>query len=397
MLQIQDTITERRKSELDPLGIHLYGFNLFPKIGWMSEYKDNIFETENNLMSDYIAHLTPGFALKSDWNRHSVNLIVDSDVAFFEQNDKEDYQDLQLRLTGRLDVLRRSTLKGGLFFSKNHVDRGSPDDSSAITPTEFFVNGFNLAYKHQFNRFSTQLGMIAQHVDYTNNVNALGATINEQDRNNWHYLPKLRLGYEIQRQYEAFVELGYSRLIYDDRFDDAGFERSSHGYEGVLGLAFDLTGLLTGEAAIGYKQRSVDDSNLSNISGMTGRLNLEWNPTPLTTVRAVFLNTINETTQIGSSGVDNYLIKLEAEHELLRTLILRLNTSYFIRQYTDFDRTQDTEERKEKGGSLGAGIRYLINRYLTADLSYQFRKRNVNRDGEDYDINQVFFHIVSHF
>ena len=396
LLRSQDVAADRRKSELDPLGVHLYGFKLLPKFGWETEYKDNIFKDEDGLVNDFITHIQPGFALNSDWNRHSVNLAIDSDIAFYGQNNSEDYQDMNIRLNGRLDVLRDSALDGGFFFSKNHGDRGSPDDAAGLEPTVSTLKGFNLGYKHKFNRFSAKIGMIAQHIDYINKQTSLGTTINMQDRNNWHYVPSLRLGYEIQPQYEAFVEMRYSELIYDEQFDDNGLQRSSHGYEGLMGIAFDATGLLTGDVAIGYKQRTIDDARLSSISGMTGRLNLEWNPTPLMTVRSVISHSIGETTQIGVAGVDNYSANLGVEHELLRSLLLRLNTSYFINQYNGFDETAFDDERRESGYGFGAGARYLMSRYVTVDVSYRFNKRNVNYVGGDYAVNQVFFNLIGH-
>ncbi|MFK5947858.1 MAG: outer membrane beta-barrel protein [Methylococcales bacterium] len=396
LLRSQDTVSERRKSELDPLGVHLYGFKLLPKFGWKTEYKDNIFKDENGRINDFITHIQPGFSLQSDWNRHAVNLAIDSDIAFYGQNNSEDYQDMNIRLNSRLDVLRGSALDSGFFFSRNHGDRGSPDDSAGLEPTVSTVKGFNLDYKHKFNRFSAKIGMIAQHVDYINKKTSLGTTINEQDRNNWHYVPSLRLGYEIQPQYEAFIEMRYSELIYDEQFDDNGLERSSHGYEGLMGIAFDATGLLTGDIAIGYKTRTIDDNTLSSISGMSGRLNLEWNPTPLMTVRSTVSHSIGETTQVGVAGIDNYAANIGVEHELLRSLLLRLNTSYFINQYNGFNKAIYSEDRKESGYIFGAGARYLMSRYVTIDVSYRFSKRNVNRDGADYELNQVFFNLIGH-
>lgn len=396
LLRSQDSVTERRKSELDPLGVQLYGFKLLPKLDLKTEYKDNIFKDENGRISDFIEHIQPGFALQSNWSRHAVNLAIDSDIAFYGQNNSEDYQDMNIRLNGRLDVLRGSSLNGGYFFNKGHGDRGSPDDSAGKTPTESTVNGFSLAYKHKFNRFSTQISMIAQHIDYINTPRALGPDINQQDRNNWHYVPSLRLGYEIQPQYEAFIEMRYSELIYDERFDDNGAERSSHGYEGLIGIAFDATGLLTGDVAVGYKHREIDDQSLADMGALTGRLNLEWNPTPLMTVRGKFLHEFSETTQIGVSGVERSTFGISVEHELLRSLVLRLNTDYKLADYNGFNRAAFNEDREESGYGLGAGVRYLMSRYITIDLSYRFKKRNVNRARQDFELNQVFLNLVGH-
>ena len=87
---------------------------------------------------------------------------------------------------------------------------------------------------------------------------------------------------------------------------------------------------------------------------------------------------------------------VNVEHELLRSLILRLNTDYKIAEYNGFNRAAFNEDREESGYILGAGAKYLMSRYVTVDVSYRFSKRNVNYVGEDYAVNQVFFNLIGH-
>lgn len=394
ILRSQDSVSERRHSELEALGRHLGGFKLFPKIGWNSEYNDNIFDTERNENRDYIAHIQPGLSILSDWNRHALNLVVDSDLGYYADNPGQDYQDMNLRLSGRLDVLRDSKLDLGFSYFKSHEERNSPDQRGGRNPTFYDTLNWNLFYNHKFNRIFTKFGIKAQHVDYENTDSLLGGRINHQDRNHWQYEPTIRLGYEIQPQYNAFVEFRYMGIDYDDRFDDNGFERESTGYKALAGFAFDATGLLTGDIAVGYQYKDVEDSRLAKTAGLTGELNLEWNPTQLTTVHSSIYRSIWETTLSGASGVFVTKMNVGVEHELLRQLLLSVDFDYDIKEYNGFNRAVFNEDRDEATYSVGVGGKYIFSRFLSIDLSYQYRKRNVNRDLRDYQTNQVFINLV---
>lgn len=394
IMRNQDSVTERRHSDLEALGHSIGGFTLFPKFGYNSEYNDNIFDTEIKQKRDYIAHIQPGFKLKSDWARHMLKLDVNSDLGFYSDNPDQNYEDVNLHLSSRVDVLRDSTLNLGFSFYKSHEERNSPDQQGGAAPTAYITNGWNLSYKHKFNRFFTKVGINAQHVQYDNTPAFIGGTINNQDRNHWHYQPSIRLGYEIQPQYDAYIDFRFTGIDYDERFDDNGFERESTGYEAIIGFAFDATGLLSGDIAIGYQYKDVVDNRLSRIAGLTGLLNLEWNVTPLMTIHSSIYRAIWETTQAGSSGVFVTNMNIGVEHELLRQLLLSADFDYNVQQYNGFDRTVHNEDRDEGSYSIRVGGKYIFSRFLSLDLSYQFRKRNVNRDLGDYQTNQVFLNLV---
>lgn len=394
ILRKQDSVTERRHSKLEAIGRNVGAFKVFPKLGFNSEYNDNIFDTQVNERQDYIAHIQPGIKVLSDWNRHALKLDIDSNIALYADNPDQNYQDMKIRLSGQLDILHNSTLNLGYSFYKSHEDRNSPDQRGGKNPTFYNTHGFNLSYQHKLNRFFTKVGMKAHHIEYDNNTTTLGTRINHQDRNHWYYEPSIRFGYEIQPEYNAFVDFRYTGIDYDDRFDDNGFERESSGYEALAGFAFDATGLITGDIAVGYQYKRVEDSRLSKLAGLTGRLNVEWSITPLMTIHSRIYRSIHESTLSGVSGVFVTKMNVGVEHELLRQLLLSVDFDYDIRDYNGYDRRTANKDRDEATYGISVGGKYIFSRYLSADLSYQYRQRNVNRDLRDYQTNQVFLNFV---
>ena len=275
-----------------------------------------------------------------------------------------------------------------------HEDRQSVEQQGGLTPTTYRVFDIDAAYNHEFNRFSVAGAVDIAHLDYDNVELITGVERNNQDRNRWKYSPSVRVAYEIQPGYETFLQVRYTKVNYDQVKDNNGLERSSQGGE-VLGLAFDATGLITDDIALGYKYRTYDDANLGTIQSPTGWLSLVWDVTPLTTIHSEMRQDIGETTQIDVSGANITEVSLGVEHELLRSLLLKLDGGYSFLKYKGFNSAIFDAERTEHRYFVSFGGKYIFSRYLYMDLSYLFSARNSNRALNDFDQNRVFLNFVA--
>jgi len=294
-----------------------------------------------------------------------------------------------------LDVLKNSSFSLDTFFGTLHEERDSIDQRGGLTPTLYRLLDIDTAYKHRFNRFSLLGKFNVLRRDYDDVALITGSIRDNQDRNRWDFLPSVRLSYEIQPQFDAFINLRYTKINYDQAKDNTGLERSSQGGDAVFGFAFDATGLIVGELALGYKYRTYDDVELEDISGMTGWLSVDWKVTPLSTIYSKVTQDIGETTQRSVSGSDNTAITLGIEHELLRSLILKLDGGYTFMQYKGFNSAIYKDERTEHRYFASFGGKYTFSRYLYMDLSYRFSARKSNRLLSDYDQNRVFLNFVA--
>ncbi len=426
-LRQEDLVSQRKRFELEPLGINAGGFKVFPKFDFNSEYSTNIFREDkasegDGPEDDYIAHLQPGVWVTSDWNRHAVNLYVDSDIGVYADETDQHYEDLNLTLSGRLDVFTDSSINAGFHFDKEHEDRGSPEQTFGKIPT--FYNRFagDLFFNNKFNRLSIDIGAGVSYYRYEDtpafpDINAnlqfppgsgvipgiTNGIVTNQDRNRWMFQPSLRFGYEIKPEYELFTKLEYIGVEYDEKFDDTrsdgnpdrGLQRSSDGYEGLVGLSFDLTELVYGEIAAGYMFRDYDDPLLEDFDGVKGYLNLTWAPTRLTSIHGTFTRSIAETTQIGVSGIVSNDINLTIDHELRRNVLLRLAGGYKFNDFISAGSNQ-TVNRQEDVYYANFRAKYSFSRYLSADLSYTYQERDVNLLLNDFDVHQIMLNFEGH-
>lgn len=402
-----DEVTkERNKSEYAQQGIHVGSFNVYPKLDMTNQYDSNIYKRDkkiggNAVVDSYIAHFKPGVDARSNWSRHALNLKFDSDLPQYARHgEQNDYEDLFTKLDGRIDVVRDSYLSGEFAYNSLHEDRGSPDQINGKSPTFFDTKNMNAFYSHKLNRVTVKGGGDAMRYDYQDVLSSLGTKLTMSTRNHWEYAPSIRLGYEIQPEYEAFVKFLYKQADYDTLVSSNGagtaYNRNSTGYNMTGGMAFDLTDLVTGDMSVGYLQRSYTDARFKSISGINGFVNLKWRPTALTTVNGKFSHDINETTQEGVGGVLASGISLGVQHELLRNLNLIAEGTFSNNDYQGFV-APNLMNRNDKvyGGNVSA--EYLFDKHFSTNLAYNYQSRDVNYVLVNYEVHQVMLNLRGHF
>jgi len=380
--QQQETVTSRPRPEYDALGIRYEGFYFYPKWTQTEMFDDNIFAQPTGGDADLISIFSPGFQVRSDFNQHAVNFGARADIGKYMISPSENYDDWSLFGDGRIDVTRDAGLIGSLTFAHRHEDRGSPDNVNGINPTTFYALSPSIGGYWQLNRFSIRTELGLTRYDFNNAEASNGQTIIQNDRDRTEYSAGMRFGYEIIPNYEAFINGSYNDRVYNDKVDQTGFRRSSHGWEIDAGTAINLTDLIFGNVYAGYYEQYYQDSRFSTSNGPSFGADLTWNVTKLTTIKALAERRTEETTQVGASSYNSYNVGLSVDHELLRNVILSAAGSYQHNDYNDLNRT-------DKLYRADAGAKYLINRYAAVGLAYNFLNRNSNLPGEDFTINQV--------
>ena len=384
------TVMERPRPELDALGIHLGGFQLYPALGLSESYRDNIFATESGKEADGVTEILPALKLQSNWSRHSLTLFSDARIGRYIDHPKEDFEDYTAGASGRLDIVDRSFATAQGSYNQRHEDRSSPDDVRGVEPTRFTDTNFGIGGTMALNRVILGLDGIFDRYIFENARNAAGATLNNQDRNRDQSRIIARAGYEIAPLRTVFVRGGYDRRSYETERDDNGFARSSNGYEVEVGADYDLTGITFIEAYVGYRHQTYDDVRLSDASGVGAGAKLIWNVTKLTTLTGGVEREVEETTLVGASSYFATRFTVRADHELLRNLVIHANALYGNDDYEGIART-DTHLQ------AGFGAIYQLNRNFGLSGDYGFRARSSNIAGADFDENIVTLRLTARY
>ena len=119
-------------------GYRAGSFLLQPEVSLSGVYDSNIFATRTNEVEDSILVFSPILEANSMWERHKLDFDLGGAFGRYTTNDNEDYDDYWANLDGRYDFTDNSNVFGGLGYSHEHEDRGSPEAGlSGIDPTVF--------------------------------------------------------------------------------------------------------------------------------------------------------------------------------------------------------------------------------------------------------------------
>ncbi len=386
-----ETVTSRVRPELDPLGVRIGGFLLYPKLSLGEEVDDNIFAVNDNQDTDFITTITPDVRLRSDWNNHALNIDGALTVGRYADHQSENFEDFRVGIDGRVDVRRNSNASALIRYKELHEERSSPDDQRGSEPTEYSVTNFLVSYFHRFNRLSFDVDGAADLWNF-DDVSTSTGSLNEDDRDRTVAKGTFRAGYEIVPEYEAFMRGSVSTIRYDEDLDDFMLNRDSVGYELAVGTAIDFSGVTFGDFYVGYTARDYDDNALNTVEGFTLGGKITWNMTGLTTLTGYITRTIEETTSSRASGRFTTQLGVTADHELLRNLLLNARILGIRREFEGIDRDDNDLQ-------FGLGAKYMMNRnlYGLLDYSLRFRDSDGSDDGTDFLINTVMLKIQAQF
>jgi hypothetical protein len=399
-----------RDNAFQPSGIRWGSFTISPLVENENEYDSNLFKTSINQKDDYIVHVKPSVNVRSNWSRHAIDLTVRSDIGLHQNYEQEDFEDVFIDLSGRLDVLRDSYATTKFYWSKRHEERGEIDNGGINGPVEYSTIGGIFEYEHQFNRLRVNVSNDISYLDYSGLSSLDGfPAVKNSLRNRYIDTATAQLPYEVNPRLDAFIRGEYNFKDYDSSVDRSafippaldplnpaagiGFNRDSDGFEIVSGVGFDFTGMLFGDVYFGYREQYFDDPMLQDVSGITGGASLKWLATPLTTVSMAIDNDIIETTQAGASAGVSTDFKLNIDHELLRYVLLNAHGGYTMNNFEGSTNTTGVSSREDEYIVLGFKAKYLYSRNFYLKGEYLYRERNSNIPLNDYDSHRVLLSI----
>ena len=155
------------------------------------------------------------------------------------------------------------------------------------------------------------------------------------------------------------------------------------------GLAWNMTGVLTGDLYLQYVEQDYDDPDFSSVDGFGIGAGLVWTPTQLTNVAIRFANTPQETTQRNASGYFSSLYSVRVQHELRRNWLLNARVSYTDNEYEVIDKDVDSLTGTQVLRA-GLGLGYLINRNLYLSGGYVYQQQGANSSVYEYETNRWF-------
>jgi len=333
--------------------------------------------------------VAPELLIASDWSRHS--LIADLRGAFTgygstfplssgvpgpENLDRPEFFGV---LRGRIDVNRDNRIIGELRSRIATDNPGSPNLQVGLVQYPLaFSNGITVGYEQDIGRLRWSAAGTADRTTYQSSLLTDGTRASNADRAYSQYGGVGRVGYDLSPGLQPFVEVEGDTRVHDAATDRNGYLRNSSGGYIKVGSTFELSRLLTGEAAVGYVRRSYDDPRLRDISAFLTSASLVWVPSALTTVRLIATSSVDETTLPGVSGVMSRTYVAQVDHDFRRWLTGTVRFAFGTADY-------DGAVRSDKNYSAGIDVTYKLSRtvHIKGSIRHDWLRSNLpNVDSE---------------
>ncbi|MBV8507820.1 MAG: outer membrane beta-barrel protein [Alphaproteobacteria bacterium] len=370
-------------------------FFLIPRVELDETYNSNIFATTTSPTYDLITALAPSFDLVSNFPRNALNLHGTSLLQVYADHPAQNTQDGAVSVDGRLDVTGHSSFYGSAQVAHQHISYGSPNSPGNIAqPVTYWDYVARAGYTQAGRRFSYNVDAGVAAIQYNAALLVGGGVSPQSSGDAAAYDAAVRVNYEIIPDYLGFIRLGGSLYNYWH----AVFNNSAVGRID-LGLQILPRHLISGQVYVGYLLQNFAASSpgSTNVPDYGGRL--VWSVTPLTTLTLNGLRTFltgnfsNPSLAIPGPAGNGYLattITANAEHELMRDLLVNLNAGYENDSFQGITRT-------DNAFNAGAGVTYFVTRNLYLGGTLNYYQRISTASGSSYSQNVLMLRIGTQF
>ena len=375
--QIVETETQTETG----FGIRTGSFILLPELEVGGVYSSNVQSISPDGPDDFGLRLAPRIALRSDWSRHALAFEAESELVFWNEEERQNIVNGSGAISGRIDIRSNTTLdwSAGIGFSQSTISETEVPNTALRPRLDTAVN-VQARLTQAVGRVITQATAAVTWFQFGNVDLGLGGEENNEDRNYTAPALGLRVGYLMTPEVQPFVEATYSPRIHDQSRDRNGIARDSQGIVLRTGVTFNDGSIWAGEVAARYELRDYDDTNLDTQTALGADVNLTWNPSELTSIVFTAATQIEESSNANVSGATNWSGGAVISHQFRDNLVGEAGISG---AFTDFDGVSD---QLVIGTNLG--IAYAIHREIELIAGYEY---TIQDPGEDtsYDEHRV--------
>lgn len=380
-----ESVLNRFENADPPPNISVGGFRVVPTVQAEARYDDNIFVDNQDRKGDFITSAGVGTKVQSNFTRHALDFYGNIDGSHYLSNDSEDFWEGLVGTRGRLDIHRELNLSTDIFMRRATVPRDSPDNVNGTEPAVYQVFHGSTALQAGTGPILSRLEFGAERVVNDSVPSSIGEIdTSERDRN--EYYGDGTVGYQYFGTQQVYLRARGFQRVYDNEFDNSGFQRDSTGVRAEVGMTMDLGGLVFADLSAGFQRQDFEDARFGTVQRPVFNASLLWNPTGLTSVTADARYEFAESFNSPSPGYWRASYGVGVAHELRRDLIATGRLSVVDRDYERLDRSDLVY-------GVDAGLRYRVDSGVFLEGEYRYRLQDTNAADADYYRNVAFVRV----
>lgn len=352
------------RSDYDPVGIRIGSFRAYLTTTSTVGYSSNPSNSASGGGSAYVRG-TGELDLRSGWERHGVDVTLRGGLTRFLDSGYAAEPTGEARVDTRIDVTDVDRIGVSADWQWYRESASSAELGTTSTGSDVHVLTGSVGYERSAGLIGLALKGAVDRTLYAEG----------DERTNTAVEGSLRLSLDSGAAVQPFVEGGVFTRRYDARTDSNGYARSSLGWEIKTGAAID-TGLLAGEASVGYAVETPEDASLPAIQGVTTAASLDWTPTELATVRLSGSTSFEPSQLAGASGSITRTVNLDLAYALQPNVTLSTGAGFSYQDYTGVSRSVATT-------TVRAAAEWRLNRTVALGLAATHQITDSSVAGED--------------
>ena len=348
-----------------PVGAQIGAFLLSPSLQLDESLNDNIFASPSGKQADAISTITARNAV--NWSKGLNSLDVEGWLAghIYAVHPTENAWEGSIQSTFTSSVHDDVQLSA-VGQAQRRVDpRSDPTGLQGLTPTTYELYSGNVAATighPELNLLDLRVG--ANRVSYDPLQGSTGPIITS-DRDNVEVFGEANFRHTFAPRRSVYLKVRPNVRSYDQKFDQAGFQRSSDGVRADAGVDWDFDSVFLVNAETGIQHQAYDDPRFGTIDEPDGKLTVSWWPTRLTNVTVNGIHEYYEAFFIPSPGAVRNKVIARIDHELRRRWVI--SASYSLER----DELKDSTTRY-RTGIADVNLKYLFADGFSAGVDYMF-------------------------
>lgn len=354
-------VRERPRPEVDPIGMPVGAFRLYPTLGVALSSDDNVFAGEFVEESDTIVSLSPAATLRSQWSRHELVLGARGEQRSFSDFNNEDTTTYRASADGRVDVRRDLRGRMSLSHESRYEPRGDNDPLGLVEPIELTEDRVSGNIQKEFSRVRVSVGAVHSELDFEDGRLGGGGVFDQDFRDRDLTEWDARVDYALTPSVAVFASYVDRSYDYVETPPVPGGNRNFDSNRAIAGVSFDLSNLIRGEVGAG-QVTSDSSTGIGNFDGFSQYAALDWFVTRLTTVSLRAERDVEEAGVFTAASIlrDHYVLNID--HELMRNVLIGFEANWRSDEFDGIDRDDDIK-------GLTAGVEWFVNRLAVVHAS----------------------------
>lgn len=363
-------------------------FDFIPTVDVGFRYDDNVTRQASDEVSSFTRIISPQFVLLNNFGASQTRFGYRMRNEDFFSSSADNYTDHFLFAGVEYELNIRHRLDISFDFEDGHEQRGTGFSIVNIreTPDTYKDTDFDIRYSYGAPGATGRLDLTGSLSNRDYDLDTPEGLVRDRSINSVTGTYFHRIGATT----DATFDIIKREVSYNFAFNDANpLDSDITSY--LLGLRWEATAKTSGFAKIGYEEKTFESNLREDFDGFDWSAGITWEPTDAAQFTFSTDNDTNET-----NGEGNFIRQRDYRFQWNHRWLERLRTSASITVSEDRYEGQLTEFgiREDDLQRFNATAYYQFRRWLNFELGYTFDTRESNREGIEFDRNQILLNAL---